>query len=201
MKVKKSFFLVGTQSFDPGCVSGGTLVGPKRGPTSSSDFLSSEFRAQRLPPGVALGPGCEQLLPPGLPSGWDLEIGPKAASSFSAPRVLPGPQLAAAAAGPVAECSLWLSLGPGRAGRCERDAPAGPSPGLPQPVTVALGLVQSTPSWGGARPPRPGPRPSGLPCAGSFSSSALRRCNRLLSAGSCSPQAPTAGEHGVCGAD
>lgn len=103
-------------------------------------------------------------------------------------------------AGPVAEHPLWPSPGsagePGGAGETPW---SGRAPVFPQPVTEATGLAEPTLSWGGARPPRPGPRPSGRPGPESVFL-ALRRCSRPPT-GRGSPRAPAAGEHGVCGAD
>lgn len=70
MKAKKGFFLVGTQIFDFGCVSGNILFGPTLGPTSCCDFLPSEFRAPSLPPAVALGPAGSSYFRQESPAAW-----------------------------------------------------------------------------------------------------------------------------------
>lgn len=123
--------------------------------------MSSEFRAPPLPPGVALGFSYEQLLPPGVPSGSDLETGPKAASPspLSPPTRGQVPRLRRRWLGLFAERSLWWSPGPGGIRRCRREALAWPSPGLPAASDSGHRPLLAYPSLGRgpASPPRTPP--------------------------------------------
>lgn len=87
----KFFFLLGTQIFWSGCVSGGISRGPREDRLPAATSASSEFGDLLLPPGVAVGSSCEQPLPPGVPSGQGVEAGPAAASSYCLPPAHAGP--------------------------------------------------------------------------------------------------------------
>lgn len=84
MKVNRSFLPVGTQIFDLAVLPEAFSLDPG-GPTSGSDFLSSEFRARSLPPEAALGPaGSSYFRQDSLVAGtWKLALKPLPPSPLS----------------------------------------------------------------------------------------------------------------------
>lgn len=165
-RAKKSLLLVGTQISDLGHVSGDILYGPRRWPTSGSDFLSSEFRAPSLPPRVALGPaGSSYFRQESLAAGaWKLALNSfRLLLSARSPR--PGPQVGRRLLGLSRGRSLWPSpwsaedrevrqKHPGRQRQWPQASPSPPWPG------AGPGLPAPDP----APPASPAPGPSHQPC-------------------------------------